>query len=74
MAEVRNLLIDAESEDVEYNAPKTLRKAKDLVLLTEMELGKDRYDTDDARNLVNQAKYEALHSLNLSRVIKKIII
>jgi len=72
LAEVRSLLIDAENEDVEYNAPKTLKKAKDLVLLTEMELGKDRYDTDDARNLVNQAKYEALHSLYLSRLIKKL--
>jgi outer membrane protein OmpA-like peptidoglycan-associated protein len=72
LAEVRNLLIDAENEDVEYNAPKTLQKAKNLALLTKMELGKDRYDTDDARSLVNQAKYEALHSLYLSKLIRKI--
>ena len=72
LAEVRNLLIDAENEDVEYNAPKTLQKAKNLALLTKMELGKDRYDTDDARSLVSQAKYEALHSLYLSKLIRKI--
>ena len=72
LAEVRSLLIDAENEDVEYNAPKTLQKAKDLALLTEMELGKDRYDTDDARRLIHQAKYEALHSLYLSKLILKL--
>jgi outer membrane protein OmpA-like peptidoglycan-associated protein len=72
LAEVRDLLIDAENEDVEYNAPKTLQKAKDLALLTEMELGKDRYDTDNARSLIHQSKYEALHSLYLSKLILKL--
>jgi outer membrane protein OmpA-like peptidoglycan-associated protein len=72
LAEVRSLLIDAENEDVEYNAPKTLKKAKDLALLTKMELSKDRYDTDDARSLINQAKYEAIHSLYLSKLILKL--
>jgi len=72
LAEVRSLLIDAENEDVEYRAPKTLKNAKDLALLTEVELSKDRYDTDDARNLINQAKYEAKHSLYLSKLILKL--
>lgn len=33
---------------------------------------KDRYDTDEARRLVLQAKYEVLHSLYLSKLINKL--
>ena len=73
LAETRSLLIDAENKYVEDNAPITLQKAKDLVLMTEIELKKDRYDTDEARSLVHQAKYEALHSLYLSELITDLI-
>jgi outer membrane protein OmpA-like peptidoglycan-associated protein len=72
LADTRILLNEAEKQYVEDSAPLTLQKAKLLVEQTEAELNKDRYDTDDARRFVQQAKYEVLHSLYLSKLIKEL--
>ncbi len=70
LGETRNLLLKADDQDVESYAPITLLKAKLLVDKTVSELNNNRYDTDAARNLIQQAKYEALHSMYLSKFIK----
>ena len=72
LADTRILLNEAEQQHVEDRAPLTLQKAKLLVEKAETELKKDRYDTDEARRLVLQAKYEVLHSLYLSKLINKL--
>jgi outer membrane protein OmpA-like peptidoglycan-associated protein len=69
LGETRNLLLEAEEQDVESYAPLTLMKAKQLVDNTVNELNNNRYDTDAARNLIQQAKYESLHSLYLKNFI-----
>jgi outer membrane protein OmpA-like peptidoglycan-associated protein len=69
LGETRNLLLEAEEKDVESYAPLTLMYARSLVDNTVSELNNNRYDTDAARNLIQQAKYEALHSLYLSKFI-----
>jgi OmpA-OmpF porin, OOP family len=71
LAETRILLNKAKVQSVKDYAPLTLQKAKMLVKKTEAELQKDRYDTDEARRLVQQAKYEVLHSLYLSKLINE---
>ncbi|MFC2103331.1 OmpA family protein [Bacteroidota bacterium] len=69
LGETRNLLLEAEEKDVESYAPLTLMNAKSLVDNTVSELNNNRYDTDSARLLIQEAKYEALHSLYLSKLI-----
>lgn len=70
LGETRNLLLKADDQDVESYAPITLLKAKLLVDKTVSELNNNRYDTDAARILIQQAKYEALHSMYLAKFIK----
>lgn len=68
--ETWRLLKQAEEKDVKKYAPNTLKKAQDLVAHSEKELNENRYDTDVARSLARQAKYEAQHTLYLSKIIK----
>lgn len=59
------LLKQADDMDVEETAPKTLSKAKQLALKAEALLQQNRYDTDEARQMAQEAKYEAAHSIYL---------
>ncbi|MBN1250870.1 MAG: hypothetical protein JXA16_01960, partial [Bacteroidales bacterium] len=70
--ETRALLKKADDMDVDKKAPKTLEKAKLLLLETEKELETNRYDMDYPRILAKQAKYEAKHAIFLYNTIKKI--
>ena len=69
--DTRNLLKQAEELDVEDEAPKTLKNARDLVKQAEKELNENRYDTDVARGLAKQANYQAKHAIYLSKAIRQ---
>ena len=69
--ETRILLKKAEELDVEDRAPKTLKLAQQLVKQAEKELNENRYDTDVARSMAQQANYQAKHAIYLASVIKQ---
>jgi len=71
LSPARVLLEKADDMRVENNAPKTLEKAKRLALQVEQLLTQKRYDTDEARQLAQEAKYEATHAIYLHQVITK---
>ncbi len=71
LQETWNLLEQADKMDVKDRAPKTLSRAQDLIKKAEKELNGNRYDTDLARNLAQQAKYEAKHAIYLNNYIKQ---
>jgi len=64
------LLKKADEQNVKKFAPNTLKQAHELIANSEKELNENRYDTDVARSLARQAKYEAQHSIYLSQVIR----
>jgi OmpA-OmpF porin, OOP family len=67
----RELLKKADDLSVSDNAPKTLEKARMLVGRVETLLKQNRYDTDEARQLAQEAKYEAAHAIYLHNIISK---
>lgn len=67
-----SLIEQAESVDADDNVPLTLDFAKTLINQSENELENSRYDTDKARNLANQAQYEARHALFLNQYINEL--
>ncbi len=67
----RALLKQAKEQKVKDRAPKTLLNAQQLVKQAEKELNENRYDTDVARSLAQQANYQAKHAIYLSNAIKK---
>ncbi|MBC8180321.1 OmpA family protein [candidate division KSB1 bacterium] len=68
--ETWELLKQADALAVKKYAPTTLVKAQDLIAKAEKELSENRYDTDVARSLAREAKYEAKHALYLSKIIE----
>jgi OOP family OmpA-OmpF porin len=69
--EAYSLFKKADKLEVEEYAPKTLQNAKKLVKEAEKQLSENRYDTDEARDLAKQAKYEANHAIYLASLVKK---
>lgn len=67
----RELLKQADRSNVKDRAPKTLIRAQQLVSQAEKELSENRYDTDVARSLAQQANYEVRHAIYLSKTIKQ---
>lgn len=61
----------ADDTDVEDFAPNTLQRSKDLVKKAEKELNENRYDTDYARNLAREARYEIKHAIYLKDLIEE---
>jgi len=57
--------------DVADKAPKTIKKAKNLLAEAEKQLETNRYDMDYPRTLAKQAKYEANHAIFLYKTIKE---
>ena len=53
-------------------APKTLEQARTLLADAETKLNSNRYDTDEARSLARQAKYQAKHALYLNGVLQRV--
>lgn len=72
LSPARELLRQADENGVRKNAPRTLEKAKNLSKEVEELLSRKRYDTDSARQLAQEAKYEAAHAIYLSEAVKKI--
>lgn len=69
--ETWNFLAQADKMKVKDNAPKTLAKAQSLIQQAEKELNENRYDTDVARSLAQQAKYEAKHAIYLNNLLNQ---
>jgi outer membrane protein OmpA-like peptidoglycan-associated protein len=65
----RDLLKQAEDKDVKKRAPETLARSKGLADRAETQLVENRYDTDEARQLAQEAQYEAKHALYLNSTI-----
>jgi outer membrane protein OmpA-like peptidoglycan-associated protein len=63
------LLEKADRLKVEKRAPKTLARARKYANAAEDLLRQNRYDNDEARQLAQQAKYEARHALYLNAQI-----
>ncbi|TLY29572.1 MAG: hypothetical protein E6K56_08155 [Ignavibacteria bacterium] len=72
LSPARELLARADAEGVRDVAPKTLEKARRLALRVEDLLKQNRHDADEARQLAQEAKYEAAHALYLSRTIRQL--
>ena len=70
--EAYSLFKKADKLKVDKSAPKTLRKAKQVIKEAEKLLSENRYDTDEARDLAKQAKYEANHAIYLAFQIEKL--
>ncbi len=68
--ETKTLIKKAEEEDVKKRAPLTLTKAQELAQKAETLLAKNRYDTDEARELAQEAKYQAQHAIFLAKSIR----
>ncbi|MGH7545666.1 MAG: hypothetical protein ACREKI_05730, partial [Gemmatimonadota bacterium] len=70
--ETLELLRQAEREDVDDRAPQTFRRASELAARAEKLLTENRYDTDEARVLAQEAKREARHALYLAQKVREI--
>ncbi len=71
LTEAADLIAKAKDNDVDDYAPKTLAKAERLLAEAETALNSDRYDTDRPRSLAREAKYEAIHSSYIAKVVQK---
>jgi OmpA-OmpF porin, OOP family len=72
LAPARQLLNQADDANVADNAPITLENAHKLVKQVETLLQQNRYDTDEAKLLAAQAKYEAAHAIYLDEAARKL--
>jgi OOP family OmpA-OmpF porin len=73
LSPARELLRKADETDVNDNSPKTLATAHRLSIQVENLLKQNRYDTDEARQTAQEAKYEASHAIYMNEYIDKII-
>lgn len=71
LSEAQRVMAQAERDRVGRYAPKTLQKAKDLLLQAESALDKNRYDADVPRSLARQAQDEVKHALYLAEAVKQ---
>jgi outer membrane protein OmpA-like peptidoglycan-associated protein len=69
--ETKELLKQAERQDVKDRAPKTLKLAQQTVKQAEKELNENRYDVDVARGLAKLANSEAKQAIYMSNSIKQ---
>jgi outer membrane protein OmpA-like peptidoglycan-associated protein len=72
LAPARNLILRAEEIDAARYAPRTIARAKLLASQVETLLKQNRYDTDEARALAVEARYEAAHAMYLAIAINKL--
>lgn len=63
------LLEEAKRIDVKDHAPLTLQRATSLAERAEALLNQNRYDTDEALQIAQEAKYEAEHAIYLAKTI-----
>jgi len=72
LSEARSLIAEADQGKVEKRAPRTLAKARDLLDQADAALIMDRYETDEAKSLANQASYEARHAIYIASLIDQV--
>ena len=70
LTNAKKLLKSADDTKVTKAAPKTIAESKGLVSRAEKELLDNRYDTDDARYLAQEAEYKALLAMNIAKEAK----
>ncbi|MBI5476900.1 MAG: OmpA family protein [Ignavibacteriales bacterium] len=71
LSPARDLLLKADEMDAKKNAQKTLQNAWRVARQVEGMLKNNRYDTDEARQLAQEAKIEAAHAIYLHRTIEQ---
>ncbi len=71
LSPARILIERATKKNADETAPKTLARARQLATQAEALLKQNRYDTDEARELAQEAKYEAAHTIALHDAIVK---
>lgn len=64
------VLLETNANELKKMVPLTFKTAQDLIINAENLLIKNRYDTDEARQLAQEAKYEAQHALYLAKKIE----
>jgi len=69
--EAKKLLAFAKEKDVRKRAPASIQRARDYIVRAEDLLAHNRYDTDQARQLAQEAKYEAEHAIYISDRIRQ---
>jgi len=70
LAPARTLLQRADETNAGDNAPKTLARARMLSAKVDSILKQNIFDTDEARQVAEEAKYEAAHALYLYQLIQ----
>ncbi len=65
----RSLVQKADEMDARDNAPRTVAAAEKLIRQAEELLKTNRYDTDEARQIAVEAKYEGQHAITLVQTI-----
>lgn len=71
LSPARELLVKADEMDVKKNAKYSLQNAWRLARQVELMLKENRYDTDEARQIAQEAKIEAAHAIYLNRTIEQ---
>lgn len=66
------LLEQADKQEVEKRAPKTLKTARNLVTQADRMLSENRYDSDEPRSLAKEARYEAQHAIYLAGRVQSV--
>ncbi len=66
------VLLKEKAKELKKDVPITLQRAQDLLAKAEKMLVENRYDTDEARQLAQEAKYEVQHAIYLFESIQKI--
>ncbi|MEM6708628.1 MAG: OmpA family protein [Pseudomonadota bacterium] len=66
LSETRSLLETAEDKRAERYAPQSLAQATTALAAAEEQLTNNRYDTDEARNLAQQARHAAQHAIYIA--------
>lgn len=69
----RQLIAEADKQEVAEFAPRSLANAKQLVVQAEQELTRSRYDVSSPRQLATQAEYEARHAMYLAGRIAQLL-
>jgi outer membrane protein OmpA-like peptidoglycan-associated protein len=72
LSDARRLIKQADKDRVKKVAPNTLDNARALLQQAEKKLNDNRYDTDEARSLAREARYQARHALYLNSVLKQV--
>ena len=72
LLDTATMIRDAKEDDVDRYAPRTVKKAEQLINDASSALSTDRYDTDRPRSLARDAKYEAKHARHIAGLSKAI--